>query len=278
MSKIEDLEKILDRLGLTDYEKKIYLALLVNGPLNASEVGDITNIPKYNVYPTLKRLVLKKFVDDQPTARASKYKAIPPLIVVEQLQENLKKRHEKEQMDLNEIATLLSKFNIKEEDLVGKSPSDSVWLLNSEARIKKGILELLNKAKNSIIACIPTIETPTYLKTRDEVLQRLVKLMKKRKGKLNLILNWELQEGTADEAVANSIVHNGGSIYQWALGELPFSAFLIDNSEGLIVLQNAWSPIPKFGLALWIRHPAYVKPFEKLIERFNEAGAFKKWV
>ncbi|MHA1325509.1 MAG: helix-turn-helix domain-containing protein, partial [Candidatus Helarchaeota archaeon] len=79
MSKIEDLEKILDRLGLTDYEKKIYLALLVNGPLNASEVGDITNIPKYNVYPTLKRLVLKKFVDDQPTARASKYKAIPPL-------------------------------------------------------------------------------------------------------------------------------------------------------------------------------------------------------
>ncbi|NVM52628.1 MAG: TrmB family transcriptional regulator [Candidatus Helarchaeota archaeon] len=277
MSRIEDLEKILERLELTEYERKIYLTLLTSGPLSASEVGDITGIPKFNVYPTLKRLVLKKFVDEQPTSRASKYKAIPPSTFMDELQEALDKRHEKEQTDLKEIATLISKFDLNVEDLRGSSPSDSVWLINSEARIKKSVLNLLKKSEKSITACVPTLDTPIYNQTRQEILILLQSIMKKKKTKMNLILNWELKEGTVDEDFANSISNNGGKIYQWGIGELPFSAFLIDNLEGLIILQSVWIPIPKFGLALWIRHPAYVKPFEKLIQRFNEAGAFKKW-
>lgn len=272
MSKIEDLEKILDQLGLTEYERKIYIALYTSGPLTASEVGDITGIPKFNVYPTLKRLVLKKFLDDQPVSRGSKYKPVPPSKVIQDLQAELKIQQEKEQANLKEIATRISKFDFAEDELIGASPSDAIWLINSEVRIKKAILELLVKAEKSLIICLPLT-----LEIREEVLKALQKLSKKKGSKFQLFLNWELQEGTEDEKIAKVIANNGGNVYQWGIGELPFSAFLIDNTEGLIILQSVWIPHPKFGLALWLRHPSYLHPFEKLIERFGESGIFRKW-
>ena len=202
----------------------------------------------------------KKFVDEQPISRGSKYKAVPPSNVMDELHRKLNERHEKERTKFQEIATTISKFKLREEELMGSISSDSVWLINSEARIQKNVLELLRKSEKSIIACIPTIDAPNYKKTRQEILETLGTIMKKKKTKMHLILNWELEDGTDDEEIANSLTKYGGNIYQWGIGELPFSAFLIDNSEGLIILQSVWSPIPKFGLALWIRHPAYVKP------------------
>jgi len=276
LSGIEDLEKILERLELTDYERKIYVTLLTSGPLSASEVGDITGIPKFNVYPTLKRLELKNFLDVQPTARASKYKAVSPQDVMIELQKDLNLRHEEEKTKLKDIINQISNFDLKLEELKGASTSDSVWLINSEARIKRNVIELINRANTSIVACLPTIETPTYTQTRKEILSLLQAIIKKKK-KIFITLNWEIEEGTEDEKIADDLTQKGGVIYQWGIGELPFSAFLIDNAEGLIILQSTWIPLPKFGLALQIRHPAYVKPFEKLIERFNETGAFKKW-
>ena len=277
MSDIETLKGILDRLPLAENEKEIYLALLSHGPLSGTEISDITGIDRYVVYPTLKRLVDKGFVYDQPKPRASKYKAVPLHEILVKLQEDLESRQKTERNELNEISTLISKLKVREEKLTGTKPGDQVWLINSEAHIKKGIIELLKKSKESIIACLPTLETPTYKQTRKEILSELSSIMKKKKAKMKLVLNWELEAGTDDEEIANTLAKYGGNIYQWATGELPFAAFLIDNSEGLIVLQSVMLPLPKFGLALWIRHPTYVKPFENLIERFNEAGAFKKW-
>ena len=274
---MEVLKKILDRLDLTPNEREVYVALLISGPLNATEISDISGTTKANVYPVIKRLIQKKFVDEQPTSRASKYKAIPPQDVMKELQQEIQTRHEKEKQDLKEIIAQISKLDLNPTELKGSSPSDSVWLINSEARIKTSTLELLEKSEKSITACIPTLDESIFTKTRQEILELLERIMKKKKRKMKLILNWELQEGTDDEAIANSLTKHGGNVYQWGLGELPFSAFLIDDLEGLIILQSVWIPIPKFGLALWIRHPAYVKPFEKLIQRFNEAGAFKKW-
>ncbi len=277
MSYIEELKEILGRLPLSESEKEIYLTLLRHGPLSGSEISDITGIERYTIYTLLGRLNDKGFVDVPPKRRASKYKAVPPKDVMVKLKEELENQHKKKLEELNEISTLISKLNVEEEKLVGTKPSDLVWLINSESRIKKGIIELLKKSNKSIIACLPTLETTSYRQIRQEILSTLQNIMKKKKTKMNLILNWELEEGTADEEIANTLTKYGGNIYQWAIGELPFAAFLIDNSEGLIVLQSALLPVPKYGLALWLRHPVYVKPFEQLIQRFNEAGAFKKW-
>ena len=103
--------------------------------------------------------------------------------------------------------------------------------------------------------------------------------MKKKKKKMSLTLIWELEEGTADEEIANDLVKHGTNIYQWGprgLEELPFAAFLIDDSEGFIILQTSSLSIPKFGLALWIRHPSFVGPFKSLIE-WLIGRAYKKW-
>ncbi len=283
MSQIDELEQLLSVkehkkiLGITDQEIKVYTTLLLKGPLLASEICDVTSIPKVSIYQTINSLKEKKFLDEQPFSRGSKYKAVHPSIVMGELQSDLDKRQSVEQKLFEDIATKVSKFKLEEVDMIGDIPSDSVWLIDSEARIRKGILDILEKSETSITACLPTIDTPNHAKTRREILSLLEKIMKKKKQKMKLLLNWELEAGSDDEMIANTLTKYGGNVYQWGLGELPFAAFLINDSEGLIVLQSAVEPTPKFGLAIWIGHSTYVKPFKELIKRFNEAGAFKKW-
>jgi sugar-specific transcriptional regulator TrmB len=283
LSQIDELEQLLSvkehkkLLGITDQEIKVYTTLLLKGPLLASEICDVTSIPKVSIYQTINSLKEKKFLDEQPVSRGSKYKAVHPSLVMDELQRALDERQSSEQKLFQDLATRASKFKFKEAELVSNIPSDSVWLIDSEARIQKIITDLLEKSKISIIVCLPTIDAPAYTKTREEILSLLEKIMKKKKNKMELLLSWELETGTNDEVIANNLTKYGGNVYQWGLGELPFAAFLIDDSEGMIVLQSAIEPTPKFGLAIWISHPTYVKPFKELIKRFNEAGAFKKW-
>jgi len=55
----EDLVKSLKEFGLSEYEAKAYLVLTIHGPLTASSVSELSNVPQSKVYAVLKSLVSK---------------------------------------------------------------------------------------------------------------------------------------------------------------------------------------------------------------------------
>jgi sugar-specific transcriptional regulator TrmB len=66
----------LEELGLLPAEAQVYLALTRNGPLVASAIAHLTEIPRSSVYPTLNALVDKGLVE-AGAGYGSRFKAVP---------------------------------------------------------------------------------------------------------------------------------------------------------------------------------------------------------
>ncbi|MEM2697164.1 MAG: helix-turn-helix domain-containing protein, partial [Nitrososphaerota archaeon] len=49
----EKLRRALHRLGLTDYEIKVYKTLLENGELTASKLSELADVPYSKIYEVL---------------------------------------------------------------------------------------------------------------------------------------------------------------------------------------------------------------------------------
>lgn len=56
----EETRKSLQNLGLTDYETRVYVALLQRGALTASEASENTQVPYSKIYEILGNLEKKR--------------------------------------------------------------------------------------------------------------------------------------------------------------------------------------------------------------------------
>lgn len=86
--------QILQELGLTVYEAKIYLALVAYGAQNSKEIAFRTNIPKNRIYDSIASLERKEFVE-VILGNPQKFKAVnPDLTLKEKISslENLRKK------------------------------------------------------------------------------------------------------------------------------------------------------------------------------------------
>ena len=114
---MEELKKI----GLTDYESKIYLSLIVNGKSDASLISQKSQVPITAVYPNLKGLI-KKGLIQRIDSENSYFEAINPKIALNTL---IEKQHSllKETKDdlLEKIRTLPNKTKEGNKDIVSLS-------------------------------------------------------------------------------------------------------------------------------------------------------------
>jgi HTH-type transcriptional regulator, sugar sensing transcriptional regulator len=75
---------LLVQLGLTSYEAKAYDALLQRGSSTASQVADLSGLPRQRVYDVLAGLMAKGLASARP-GQAARYTAIPPNLVIDRL-------------------------------------------------------------------------------------------------------------------------------------------------------------------------------------------------
>jgi sugar-specific transcriptional regulator TrmB len=74
---VGQLEMLLEQLGLTKTESKVYLCLLDQSPLPASTIADLTGTSRSSVYLVLRSLVGKGLID-AGAGYSSRYHAAPP--------------------------------------------------------------------------------------------------------------------------------------------------------------------------------------------------------
>lgn len=79
--------EILQEIGLTEYESKIYLALLSNGQISAYELAEKAGLYRQVTYDSLKRLMEKGFVNSVTEGKTKLFKAIDPNLILEFLNE-----------------------------------------------------------------------------------------------------------------------------------------------------------------------------------------------
>jgi HTH-type transcriptional regulator, sugar sensing transcriptional regulator len=84
-----DLVAHLQRLGFTQYEAQIYVALTRTGALNGNEISHASQVPSSKTYETLRKLVDKGAVAGFAEGEVTKYVALPSAQVLARYRENI---------------------------------------------------------------------------------------------------------------------------------------------------------------------------------------------
>jgi len=81
------IEKVLEELGLSSYQAKTLVALMKCGEAKASDVSELSGVPRAKIYAVLDQLADMGYVDKIP-GRPARYRAKSPERVIERLKYN----------------------------------------------------------------------------------------------------------------------------------------------------------------------------------------------
>lgn len=83
-----NIEQTFEDLGLSMYQSKVLLSLIQHGEAKASDISELSGVPRAKVYSVLDQLADIGLVDKKP-GRPVKYKPKPPEKIVERLKYNI---------------------------------------------------------------------------------------------------------------------------------------------------------------------------------------------
>jgi Cd2+/Zn2+-exporting ATPase len=82
-----ELQTTLTQIGFTEYEAKVYLALLEENPVTGYQVSKRSGVPRSMVYESLARLRGRGAVLETISGRATLYRPLPPDVLLERQEE-----------------------------------------------------------------------------------------------------------------------------------------------------------------------------------------------
>lgn len=131
-----DLLAKLTELGFTEYEAKVYLALLDDYPASGYQISKTAGVPRSMVYEALGRLKLRGAVLETPDERATLYRPLPPDVLLD--------NHEAAQRRLiDELrAGLTGLYQAREEDFV--------WSIRGRDALLAYARELIGRAQREV--------------------------------------------------------------------------------------------------------------------------------
>src|SRR5512147_3106445 len=102
----------MTQIGFTEYEAKVYLALLSESPATGYQLSKISGVPRSMVYEALSRLHARGAVLESLEDRSAVYRPLPPELLLE--------RHHDDHLQLMDKlrAGLMKLYNAPTEDRV----------------------------------------------------------------------------------------------------------------------------------------------------------------
>lgn len=143
----------LKKLGFTEYESKVFVAVLKGNLMSASEIADGAGIRRTEVYAFLKSFVEKGYCNEIETNSVMKYEMIDPDIIMDKLERKIIKTRQEEIDNLKStFKTLKPLYKTLESE---KSKVVNIELIRgyNQHRVSK-FMELFKQAKHEILFMI----------------------------------------------------------------------------------------------------------------------------
>ena len=144
----EKSKRILQQLGLTDYEIKSYLSLLAHPGVQASEISKDSDVPVSKIYEVLSNLERKGWVESQHT-RPTKYFPKSPSTALQALR--LKQQAEMKSNEDQLLAELMPLYETKE---IQERPD--IWIVRGDYNILAKVSESIDRCKRELLAVVPS--------------------------------------------------------------------------------------------------------------------------
>jgi len=182
MSTIEDKERLLDllnkELGLTPYESKAYIALLLHGPLSPQGVNQKSGIPRPRTYDVLNSLVGKGLLMEQP-GRPTMYAAVAPQVGLEKMMMELERKMlgqlEEKRKTAERLSSSLSKLHNKSREVAVEE--ERVWVTRRDSAFIVRYCEAIRNIDEEFVVATPDTNPP-----EKEVLEAVKNVLKKDKS------------------------------------------------------------------------------------------------
>jgi len=152
-------EKMIDtlsKLGFTEYEAKVYIAIIQLNLSSAKEIIDLSEIPRGKIYATLNQLVEKGYIA-QKTGNPALYHAIDPVGVIALLRKQLIE-------DLSAIEEYI--FDINRRNCWGPS---LFWEVPKGSKLDSKFHNMIKGAENDILIILK--EPEIYLLIEEQLVK-----------------------------------------------------------------------------------------------------------
>jgi len=140
--KRDEIIKILQKIGLTEYESKAYVALTFLGIGKAGEISKEAGIPQSKIYQTLENLVEKQLVEVFD-GRPKEYRIVNPRIALSKL---LKEKEEEIRLAKKELFSIM-KLLKPQQDII-----EGIWIQKGEKykEVLNRLADMLNRAREYV--------------------------------------------------------------------------------------------------------------------------------
>jgi|LSQX01.2.fsa_nt_gb sugar-specific transcriptional regulator TrmB len=146
------IQEHLKSLGLTKYESLVYIALLQVDGATATEIHEISGVPRASVYPVLEKLSKKQLVNISTTS-PKHFAATPPDEAIDGLIAHITKHSAEVKMELSAIYEERVSMNRSERQEI-------IWSIHGADNVGSRAIELIQSAQSEVaILSGPTILT-----------------------------------------------------------------------------------------------------------------------
>lgn len=132
-----DLEQQLVAFGLTEYEARVYLALLREHPTTGYQISKVSGVPRSMVYEALGRLETRRAVLKTSEEKATLYRPVPPDVLLDRYADETEAR----------IAALRSGLI----PLYQRQDEERLWTFTGRREALRYAVELIQAAKYELM-------------------------------------------------------------------------------------------------------------------------------
>ncbi len=160
--------ELLRKLGFSEYEVKVYSALVELNSASASQISRASNVPRNKTYEVLEKLKLKGFLMELP-AKPKKFKVLS----LEKLKETInEKRKELDALEKDAESVISNLSRGRNENF-----QELVWVIKGQKNIVQKIAFEMKNVKYESFACTRnSVDSGTLLRNTKEAIDRGVKV------------------------------------------------------------------------------------------------------
>jgi sugar-specific transcriptional regulator TrmB len=173
---IEELfQKVSDNLGLSTYEARVYVSLVMEGASEAGKLSVRCGVPRTKVYHTLKKLVEKGLVFELPET-PRKFAPLSPAEAFEQYLLHSKERTSERVISLLESREIVSflEEEYKKMKLTIEPKKEEVWIVRGKSEMLNKMRGMLSEAEKSVVVVTTEKGFVLFYKSFSKLLDKLV--------------------------------------------------------------------------------------------------------
>ena len=218
--------------------------MLLIGLSSPAKISEKSHVDRARVYDSLKRLVKRGIVEEEPVPRAPRYKAVLPEIVFGKIVKkfktkiNLAEKLEEELVEIQEMQPM-------ERNLV--------WTIQGEKKIKKQFKCFLDEATVFCNIILTIDYSSTSLREFEQITLWILDKLRHSKIEVRLAMKI-LKDQKSYTPFINLLYHEGVEIYNWNAGSiLPFGLVITEKSYIQTYLSSITST-PKYDYGVFMEN------------------------